>query len=124
MSYNLFLDDERLPKNVIWIDLPLVPWEIARNYKQFCQLINSRGLPVNVSFDHDLADEHYKDLGQSGSIGYEKFTEKTGYDCVKFMIEYCMNHNKPVPNCFYHTMNQVGAGNMYTYIESYKRSLK
>ena len=35
MSYNLFLDDMRYPKDVKWIELPLVEWTIVRNYKEF-----------------------------------------------------------------------------------------
>lgn len=130
MSYNLFLDDERKPVDVKWVNLPLVHWEIARNYDQFRDIINARGLPLRISFDHDLADEHYQEyfeashpLNLSHRFRYEKMKEKTGYECAKLLVEYCMNHKLPVPEYFVHTMNPIGRDNIINYIEGYKRSL-
>ena len=55
----LFLDDERAVKDVTWIELPLGPWTVVKNYRQFVEYITNNGLPEVISFDHDLADEHY-----------------------------------------------------------------
>lgn len=60
MSYKLFLDDERNPYKVTWVKLPLGPWVVVRNYDQFIKHITNHGIPSFVSFDHDLADEHYR----------------------------------------------------------------
>jgi len=65
----LFLDDIRIPKDAIG----LVPsnlnqfyfendWVIVRSFLEFCNYIQKFGLPDFISFDHDLADEHYNDL--------------------------------------------------------------
>ena len=60
MSYYLFLDDERIPGNVTWITMPGDrAYQIVRNYDQFVQHITTNGVPDFVTFDHDLADEHY-----------------------------------------------------------------
>lgn len=68
MSYRLFLDDIRNPKDCVdhmrsrigkWNAVYLEQWEIARNYEEFVNLIKSKGIPNIVSFDHDLAKEHY-----------------------------------------------------------------
>ena len=63
--YYLFLDDERYPKQVTWVNLPLVDWVIVRNYNEFVKKIEEDGMPVFISFDHDLADEHYNEAMSS-----------------------------------------------------------
>lgn len=59
----LFLDDVRYPieayhytKQDIFLRSD---WHIVRNYGQFVSRILEKGLPEMISFDHDLADEHY-----------------------------------------------------------------
>ena len=54
MSYKLFLDDVRNPRDVKWAEMPLGPWVIVRNYDDFVKYITSNGLPEFVAFDHDL----------------------------------------------------------------------
>lgn len=46
-TYALFLDDERFPKNVTWIDYPISDgnWTIVRNYKEFVDIIMKKGIP-------------------------------------------------------------------------------
>ena len=68
-SKNLFLDDFRKPHDcmsymphrigtsaAIYTQLD---WEIVINYDEFVEWIKTNGIPEIVSFDHDLADEHY-----------------------------------------------------------------
>lgn len=130
MSYKLFLDDERIPQKVTWTKLPLGPWVIVRNYDQFVKYITANGLPSFVSFDHDLADEHYPCFEPNGGIGnmktisYDKYKEKTGYDCAKWMCDYCMEHDLDFPEYQVHSMNPIGAENIRGYIENFKRSRK
>ena len=88
--YNLFLDDVREPDKVTWVNLPPVEWTIVRNYNQFVSTIERFGLPNFISFDHDLAEEHYHPAMYSENVSdYNKlytnchFKEKTGYDCAK-----------------------------------------
>lgn len=104
MSYNLFLDDVRLP-NMFLNDTK--HWAIVRNYNQFVDLIQKRGLPDFISFDHDLADEHYVQL-----VDYSQFKEKTGYDCAKWLIEYCVNTKQLLPKYQVHSMNPIGSRNI------------
>ena len=70
--YKLFLDDVRNPKDVKWINLPLGPWVIVRNYHDFVKYITSNGLPEFVAFDHDLGQEHYI----AGKPKYDEYKEK------------------------------------------------
>lgn len=132
MKYNLFLDDERIPQIVTWVELPLVEWVIARNYNQFVEIIQKNGLPELVSFDHDLADEHYAEYTAAhdpksltrGRINYDTFKEKTGYDCAKWLAQYCVDNNRPIPQYYTHTMNPIGGANICSILESAKRVIK
>jgi len=77
----LFLDDIRYPVEVYRYTKQDVflrkDWHIVRNYEQFINRILEKGLPEMISFDHDLADEHYWDPNSRQRV------EKTGYDCAK-----------------------------------------
>lgn len=116
--YYLFLDDERYPKQVTWVDLPLYDWTIVRNYNEFVKIITKQGLPKAISFDHDLAIEHYPFMEPDGgisnptTISYESYREKTGYDAAKWLVEYCRYHKTPLPEYYIHTMNPVGRENI------------
>lgn len=129
MSYNLFLDDDpsRIPGRLHWITLPLVEWTIVRSYKAFVDIIEKRGIPKRVSFDHDLCDEHYKEYFRvkntnfTENIDYSKFAEKTGYDCAKFLANYCVDRNIPIPEYYIHTMNGPGAANIFSILESARK---
>jgi hypothetical protein len=106
----LFLDDIRYPieayhytKQDIFLRKD---WYIVRNYEQFVNWILESGLPEIISFDHDLGDEHYLDQNS------QEFVEKTGYDCAKWLVEYCMDNNADLPKFYCHSMNPVGKENI------------
>ena len=128
MNYNIFLDDVRVPKDVVWVKLPLVEWTIIRNYNDFVKYITLTGLPSFVTFDHDLADEHYRPSMYASDGHYNNyytdgtFKERTGYDCAKWLVNYCMEKNLKVPQYTVHSMNPVGKNNIINYIEGYKKS--
>lgn len=129
MGYNLFLDDERMPYQVGNYIYPveikplyrLETWEIVRNYEEFVKIIEERGLPSLISFDHDLADIHY-----DSNIFKETFTyrEKTGYDCAKWLIDYCQLHNLELPKYLVHSMNPIGKENIQKLLENFKKTLE
>lgn len=126
-KYNLFLDDVRQPiqcfgytKNKIYVS---EEWVIVRNYDAFVKCVTENGLPELVSFDHDLAEPHYHESMYKDGKVYMKYletvSEKTGMECVKWMVNYCLDHGKSFPNWFIHSMNPVGAENMESYITSF-----
>lgn len=134
-NYNLYLDDYRDPwetANYIYpVELRpmyrMEKWAIVRNYNQFVEHINKFGLPDKVSFDHDLADEHYappeywKDYETSKKYQEEAektYKEKTGYDCAKFLIEYCRVNRLRLPEFYCHSMNPVGKDNILNILNS------
>ena len=88
-NYNLFLDDNRIPTHVTWVDIPKDQhYSVVRNYQEFVDLITLRGLPKFVTYDHDLSDCHYGHGLRGDDIPYDKYTEKTGYDAAKCLVEY------------------------------------
>jgi hypothetical protein len=120
MKYNLFLDDIRVPKDVKWVKLPNVEWVIVRNFDQFVEKIEKDGLPEIIAFDHDLAFDHYNI--DNGSFFPPSHIEPTGYDCAKWLIQYCSDNDIYPPKYFVHSMNEIGKKNIISYIESYKKS--
>jgi len=109
--YNLFLDDVR-DANKFLQDIRV--WETARDYNQFVRLILKKGLPQFISFDHDLAWEHY------GNPNVSQYTEKTGYDCAKWLVEFCMKTEQPLPDFQVHSMNPVGKINIQSLLTNYR----
>ena len=120
----LVLDDLRLPKDAIG----LVPdvmnqfywsndWIVVRNFWEFCNYIQKFGLPDYVSFDHDLADEHYTHIDDSD------YKEKTGYECAKWLVDYCFDNGKSLPDYWVHSANPTGKQNIISYLENAKKHL-
>lgn len=113
----LYLDDVR--------PVPL-GWVLVKNYDEFVNYITINGLPEFISFDHDLAEEQYPwndpNYGK-GFLSYDTYKEKTGYDCVKWLVEYCQTNNLSLPPYQTHTMNPIGKKNMEIYLENAKKHL-
>jgi len=125
----IFLDDVRIPLDCISYMHQRIgtlnpiyqeKWIIVKNYDQFKVLIDScveKNVKVtHVSFDHDLADEHYdpimlKEEGDYNSL-YNTFKEKTGLDCAKYLNELYIRNELELPIMFVHSMNPVGTQNI------------
>ena len=84
-------------------DLRPTPEGFARvyDYAEFTKYILENGLPSFISFDHDLG------LG------------KTGYDCAKYLVEYCLNHHLEPPGYKVHSQNPVGKENFEKLLENF-----
>jgi hypothetical protein len=122
----LFLDDERKPFDVQWIsDVRYyeLDWDIVRSYDQFVEYILEKGIPDFVSFDHDLADEHYQALEESEDHQYHATLEKTGYMCAKWLVAHCSDNKIKFPEFKVHSMNPIGKDNIIYYIKSAKEVL-
>lgn len=120
MSYNLFLDDQRIPKDAFCYGesksleelsgIPRGNWVIVRNYEDFVKTIEERGIPVNVSFDTDLHFEHMRhflgETTQSGVYEWENFKHKCGIHCANYLKS---RINKEIPiKVFVHSANPIG----------------
>lgn len=112
----IFLDDIRDPCKTNHVNLPLGPWVIVRDYRQFVRTIKEiwakeSSLPSFVAFDHDLGLAAY---------GGDYESEKTGYDCAKWLVEFCLDKELDFPEYLCHSMNPVGKDRIVGIIESYK----
>jgi len=126
----LFLDDIRNPKDCT---NGLVPshlnkmfwdndWNIVRSYDQFAKWIVSNGLPDFIAFDHDLADVHYiMDFSKNSD---NQGTERTGYDCAKWLGDYCIQNGLKLPDFVVHSQNPVGKSNIQGYLLNVERFLE
>jgi len=106
----LFLDDIRTKEQVY----PVYYGDYfeVRSFEEFCAWIEENGLPEIISFDHDLSIEHY-----AGDFS----KEKTGMDCAKWLVEYCLDHNEKLPQYFVHSQNPVGKQNILGLLKGFER---
>jgi hypothetical protein len=142
--YNLFLDDDRFPFNGgtdVPVDFELdsaydltrdkrykdLDWVIVRSFPQFVEMIEKRGLPEMISFDHDLKDEHYYHYRTftifTGWIDYT-VVEGTGHECAKWLINYLLNNDLDCPTILIHTQNTTGAKNIWKLFENFNENRK
>lgn len=122
----LFLDDVRIPSDCINYmykrigalnPIYLEEWTIVKNYNDFVEVVSNNYNDItHISYDHDLADEHYTKDMYSGEENYNKhydfFKERTGLDCAKFVKTFYYNNNLELPIMFVHSMNPVGTQNI------------
>lgn len=95
--YDLFLDDERDPPQ------DGRPWIVVRKVADAIAVVRARGLPRNISFDHDLGEG------------------VTGHDFAKWLVEHCLDARLSPDFAFYvHSQNPIGAENIRKLIERFK----
>jgi hypothetical protein len=118
----LYLDDVRTPK--------ADNWEVVRNYDEFVAHIKLKGLSAYevISLDHDLGEgamvEYYTNVKPNYELDYNRIPEKTGMDCVRWLVAESMNTKIPLPAIYVHSANPIGAANMMGYINNYFRNCK
>jgi len=122
---NIFLDDIRNPKDAIGlVDDRLnrfyweSEWQVVRNYEEFVDFITKNGIPDFISFDHDLADQHY-----NNDNDYSGYTEKTGYEAAKWLVDYCLENECKIPCYIVHSANPVGKLNIESYLSNAEKHL-
>lgn len=93
-------------------------WLIVRNYDEFVNSVTRNyKLITHISFDHDLAPDHYIHSDRQDFINYDEYQEKTGYDCAKWLKEFYQEKGKKLPILFCHSMNPVGVQNIINLFE-------
>lgn len=124
-TYNLFLDDFRTPRMagqyMTQSEYCAKEWTLVENYDEFVMVIEKVGMPDLISFDHDLADVHYKKENQEGTLDYDKFEEKTGYHCAKWLVEYCIDNELKLPRFLVHSMSVVGKKNIQCLLDNFRK---
>lgn len=93
--YKLFIDDERFPIGDDWV--------IARSSQEATNFLKEKGLPIYISFDHDLG-------GDDTSIKY-----------INNLVDFLADNNLKLENNFdyyVHFQNPIGAGNIKNIMEN------
>ena len=116
-DYWLFLDDERWPEQDTWVPLPSRmrgQYVIVRSYDEFVKAVKEYGVPKFVTFDHDLAEEHYKEGFAGVAPLYDQYKEKTGYHAAEWLVHHCAEQGfTSLPDYQAHTMSPVGRENIH-----------
>ena len=81
--------------NFIWV----------KNFDEFTNFILNNGLPQFISFDHDLG------------AGLKK-----GYDCAKWLIDYCIETNSNLPQFYVHSANPNGQREINGILNNFKKT--
>jgi len=123
MKQYIYLDDVRTPAQGVGDDNQ--PWVVVRSYDEFVEKVNEIGLEniQSISLDHDLGDtavsEWKNNVYHNYKLDYDNITEKTGYDCAKWLVEQWMD-DKPVVTVMTHSANAIGSANIMGYINNYR----
>jgi hypothetical protein len=131
----IYLDDIRTPIEKDWI--------VVRNFDEFKSKVREIGLGNIglISLDHDLGDtamkEYFNNVSPNFKLNYDNITEKTGYDCAKWLVDMFYGQfpervhmqrsakNKAnqegftFPTIVVHSANPIGSANIMGYINNF-----
>ena len=112
----IWLDDMRNPfvtvkDNLSWVEyitginpskIESIVW--VTNYEDFVkEIMDNLHLPDIICFDHDLGE------GESG------------YDALKWLVDYCLRGNIPLPRCYSQSSNPVGRKSILELAENFTK---
>lgn len=101
MTYKLFIDDERFPVSDDFV--------IARSSDEAISVVLDKGLPIYISFDHDLGGED------------------TSMRFVKWFAEHVLFGEASLDEAFdfyVHSQNPVGKKNIEAYMQNFLNCLE
>lgn len=100
MNVCIWLDDFRIPPVGLKKEYDKIV--VLKDYDGFVEYIDTNGLPDCIFFDHDLGEG------------------KTGYDCAKYLVNYCMEREfAELPECYSQSDNMVGKENILQLLKRY-----
>lgn len=132
MGIKIYLDDVRTPTEK--------GWTIVRYFDEFVKKVEEIGLAniETISLDHDLGEsamfEYHANVSPNYTLDYSRITEKTGYDCAKWLVQKFYKDNPdwdklprgakrektlPFPTVYTHSANPIGAANIIGYINNF-----
>lgn len=92
--------------SVVWV----------KSYHEFVAWITDNGLPEAICFDHDLGLDLVHEKKVMSKRALKKFRKtpeyKTGYDCAKWLVEYCLDRRIYPPKYNIQSSNTVGKDNI------------
>lgn len=98
MTYKLFIDDERDPI--------LTDWVIARTSANAIVIVKSKGIPVEIAFDHDLGGED------------------TSVEFLHWLAYFMLDNKVKLPKSFkysVHSQNPIGVKNIHSFMVDIQR---
>ena len=119
----LWLDDIRDPFTDNWIR-DYAPRFIDRSsdivwvksYDEFTKWIKANGMPEMISFDHDLGEDVARAKVVKGLSKRQARMQKretlSGFDCTKWLVDYCLDNDIKLTRWAVHSANPVGAKNI------------
>lgn len=126
MKKLLWLDDIRNPvenkwkrwikENVNYSGVLEIHW--VKDYTQFVSWVLQHGLPFVVCFDHDIMLEHYMYRPEEEFKNIE--WAENGYDCAKWMVDFCKKNNLPFPRYAVQSANPEGKEKIIGLIQNFK----
>lgn len=132
MKKTIYLDDLRTPTSG--------DWNVVRSYNEFVKTVTEIGLENidTISLDHDLGDDAINEFVYNTmpnyTIDYSNISEKTGYDCAKWLVNHFYDENPtrldmhasykkqtPIgfPKVLVHSANPIGSANIMGYINNF-----
>jgi hypothetical protein len=126
----IWLDDTRRPT----ADMPMniftdifgkgdVDTIWIQSFSDFVEEIHTNGVPDYISFDYDLALPNHLKRVQGGLSKRKsrklKAYEKNGYDCAKFLGDFCTENHIRFPIYFIHSENKQGKAEIDNIIRDY-----
>lgn len=132
MKKLLWLDDIRNPFISDWL-MQYAPqfaygegetiW--VKSYSEFVEWIKENGLPYMIAFDHDLGQDVANEKVRNGMSKRKSRIEKretmSGFECAKWLVEYCINNNVELPQWTVQSANPVGRDNINGLLNNYRK---
>lgn len=130
----LWLDDKRDPFNELeqWLLYsPLKkPFKTVwiKSFNEFTKWINTKGLPDAICFDHDLGEDEAQEKVARGinkkKARAEKKLAKSGMDCAKWLVEYCLDNKCTLPLYNIQSSNPAGKENIDGLFRSFIKTME
>lgn len=132
----LWLDDQRDPFSNDWSDWlskysPIrdsyfIVW--VKNYNAFVDYVKSQGLPGAICLDRDLGEDVAKEKVKNGvskrQARKQKKETKSGMDCAKWLVEYCLDNDLELPPYRIQSANPAGRDNIDGLLKSFNNRTK
>ena len=93
MSYNLFLDDIRVPE-MVYRNPDDYDFVIVRTFEKFVAYIEANGLPKYISFDNDLGLNVAGEVAEDGYAAAKWLVYHSGLNLINF--EFYVHSTNPV----------------------------
>ena len=97
----------------------------VKSYFEFTTWIEKNGLPDAICFDHDLGKDESIERVKRGLSKRQarilKKETKSGMDCAKWLVEYCIDNKLSLPKYSIQSANPVGKENIDSLLKNFTK---